>query len=366
MKIACVADVHLDSAFAQFSPPVARARRRAIRDALRAAVERAQHENAEVLLVAGDLYEHERVAPDTGNFLLETFAALAPMRVFLAPGNHDWLGPQSLYQLVTWPENVHVFTSPSLEPVELADGLTLWGAAHRAPAGTRNFLSGFRSARDGVNVALFHGSERGGFPFQEEGKQQHAPFEDAEVREAGLHHAFVGHYHTPINGPSHTYPGSLEPISFREDGSGGVVIAEVAPDGSVTRERVVVTQTRVWDVEVDISSATNAHAVLELVRTELAAKSGMARVTLTGSLDPDVDLDARDIERTCDWLDAVVVRLDGLRPAYDLDAIAAEQTVRGQFVRDVREAQLDDEFKQKVIVTGLRALEGRDDLEVAL
>jgi hypothetical protein len=50
--------------------------------------------------------------------------------------------------------------------------------------------------------------------------------------------------------------------------------------------------------------------------------------------------------------------------AYDLARIEQELTVRGQFVRDVQASQLPPQERQRVIVTGLRALDGRADLEV--
>jgi hypothetical protein len=53
-----------------------------------------------------------------------------------------------------------------------------------------------------------------------------------------------------------------------------------------------------------------------------------------------------------------------LLPSYDLEAIHAEATVRGEFARDTL-AITDDERRRKVLITGLRALEGRADLEVA-
>jgi len=37
--------------------------------------------------------------------------------------------------------------------------------------------------------------------------------------------------------------------------------------------------------------------------------------------------------------------------------------VRGQFVRDVRNSDLADDETQRVLVVGLRALDGRIDLE---
>ena len=76
---------------------------------------RARETRAEALFCGGDLYENDRVAPDTAEFLRTAFAELAPTPVFLAPGNHDWYGPHSLYALVEWSQNVHVFTEPTLK-----------------------------------------------------------------------------------------------------------------------------------------------------------------------------------------------------------------------------------------------------------
>jgi hypothetical protein len=60
-----------------------------------------------------------------------------------------------------------------------------------------------------------------------------------------------------------------------------------------------------------------------------------------------------------------VVRDGQLSVTYDLEAIHAEQTVRGQFARDAAETIEDPELRRRVVLTGLRALEGRTDLEVA-
>src|SRR5207245_7699093 len=115
-------------------------------------IDLAAQEQADALLCGGDLYEQDRFTPDTGEFLRATFESLHPMPVFLAPGNHDWWGPESLYRRVSWSPNVHVFTESRLRPVELTDGVTLWGAAHLAPANTDDFLTGFDVGRGGVNL----------------------------------------------------------------------------------------------------------------------------------------------------------------------------------------------------------------------
>lgn len=365
MKIAHIADVHLDSAFALFSPEVARGRRQALETTLSRAFDIASDWGADAIFVSGDLYEHDRVAPDIGGFLLGLFSQISPTPIFVSPGNHDWFGPASLYARLDWPGNVHVFTEDELEPVELEAGLTLWGAAHRAPANTDGFLDHFHVDRSGVNIALFHGSELGTFGFQAEGKIPHAPFRVEQIAAAGLAHVFCGHYHTPVDADLYTYPGNPEPLTFGEGGSlaRGLVLATIGGDGSVERERRRIATTEVWDVTVDVTGASSGNDVRERVATDLGGCSGCARVTLVGELASDVDLSLDDVGRAAPWL-TVVPRVGTLTTPYDLAAIREEASVRGEFVADVLDSDLPDEVKQKVVVTGLRALEGRSDLEV--
>jgi 3',5'-cyclic AMP phosphodiesterase CpdA len=134
MRLLHFADLHLDTPFRWAPPDVARARRRALRETLTRICRLADELNVDALTCGGDLYEQDRFTPDTAAFLRSAFTQVEPLPVFIAPGNHDWYGPASLYRQVDWPPNVHVFTEDRLSPVELADGLTMWGAAHRAPA----------------------------------------------------------------------------------------------------------------------------------------------------------------------------------------------------------------------------------------
>ena len=120
MKLLHFADLHLDAPFAWASPETARSRRRNRRDALTQIVALAEAESVDAILSAGDLFEQDRIGPDTVEFLRSTFER-TDRRVYLAPGNHDWLSPRSPYALVEWSPNVHVFTEAELRPVELDD-----------------------------------------------------------------------------------------------------------------------------------------------------------------------------------------------------------------------------------------------------
>jgi DNA repair exonuclease SbcCD nuclease subunit len=363
VKLLHFADLHLDAPFAWAGREVARRRRRNRRETLTRILRLADEEAVDGVLCAGDLFELDRCSPDTLEFLRASFARLE-RPIYLAPGNHDYLSPRSPYLQTRWSPNVHLFTANRLEPVTVADGLTLWGAAHRAPANTDDFFAGFLPDRGGVHLVVAHASERSVLPWQESGKEPHAPFDAAEIAAAGVQHAFLGHYHLPRDAEWHTYPGNPDPLDFGETGERGAVIASVAEDGTVSRRRVGVAVSEVHDLTVTLDGAAHADEVAAAVASDLEGIQGSVRVTLTGEVAPSLELDLRDLERLGDGLDGLVLRVAGLGTAYDLEGIAAEHTVRGQFVSAAARIA-DSELRRRVTLTGLRALAGRHDLEVA-
>ena len=95
-KIVHAADFHLDSAFGGLPTDKARERRRESRELVDRLAELVRAEEAELVLLSGDLFDGERVFPET---LERLKAALAGMGcpVFIAPGNHDPYTPHSPY-----------------------------------------------------------------------------------------------------------------------------------------------------------------------------------------------------------------------------------------------------------------------------
>jgi hypothetical protein len=90
------------------------------------------------------------------------------------------------------------------------------------------------------------------------------------------------------------------------------------------------------------------------------------RVILKGGLHPDVDLDLEAILRDCHELSRFMDIDNCTYPAYDLDIIKEESTVRGAFVRKMLERlngytnEREKHIAKQAIVYGLRALDGRE------
>ena len=114
MKFVLFSDLHLDSPFQWAGPSLGRKLRLGLRETLDRICRLAVDEGADALLCAGDLYEQESFTPDTAEYLRSSFEKLTPLRVFIAPGNHDWYGPTALYREVPWSPNVRVFDESRL------------------------------------------------------------------------------------------------------------------------------------------------------------------------------------------------------------------------------------------------------------
>jgi len=364
MKLLHFADLHLDAPFAWADARTSAVRRANRRRTLERIVVLARQERVDAVLCGGDLFEQDLISPDTIEFLRRTFAD-CPCRVILAPGNHDWFGPRSPYARVRWSPNVHVFEDDRLAPLELADGVRLWGVAHRGPVTPRDFFSGFRAEGTAVHLALAHASERAALAWQEEGKQAHAPFDAPELEDAGIDLALLGHYHTPRRDARFAYPGNPDPLTFGEEGERGALLVTIGPDGNLAVEVRSVATSVVHDLVVDVTGARDRDEVASRVRERLEGRSGSVRVTLSGELGLGVQLDHRELAGLGADLDGLQVKAGGLTAAYDLDLLATQPTVRGAFVRDALAKVEGEDLRRRVVLTGLRALDGRDDLEVA-
>ena len=130
LRILHFADLHLDTPFSSMGrgSQISNERREGLRQVVKRTLSLARERSVDIVTVGGDLYNSDYVSRDTGQFLRQQFSEIAPIRVFIAPGNHDPYTRSSLYAEVDWPNNVHIFTEPVIKPIALNDSISLWGA----------------------------------------------------------------------------------------------------------------------------------------------------------------------------------------------------------------------------------------------
>jgi DNA repair protein SbcD/Mre11 len=364
-RIIHIADVHLDTAFRGLDPAVGDARRKQLEEAFERALALAVQRRADALCIAGDLYESGRASPDRGAYLTRVLGELAPMRVFISPGNHDPNDRPSLYRQMTLPPNVMVFSSRRFAPVRLAQDITLWGAAHEFELDRDPILQGFECSGAGTHMLLFHGSDRERLP---PGKECIAPFTEAEIAHTGAAHAMVGHFHSMLQGKRYAYPGSPEPLRAEQDGRHTASLVTI-DDGLVDVSFIDLAATRHITQDFDISTFGDRSALISAataaLRTVVTRPAEIfCRLRLVGNAQPSFELDATDLQRELQSEFPGVVVESAFAEVDPAEVTREGYTVRAEFAREmlrrIADADADERRSLELALRyGLQAFEGK-------
>jgi exonuclease SbcD len=367
-------DVHLDTSFSGAGLPsrLGCRKREAIRGTFRRILQDALERQADLVLVAGDLFEHERVTPDTIEFLKQQFKALGAIPVFIAPGNHDPYMPGSPYRDEGWPSNVHVFHEETFIGVELPGlGIRITGYAFNRSRLTENYFSRLPVLpADLHNLVLAHGSDTAGVP---PGKTAHGPLSITEIAGKNVRYCALGHYHqqrpvhNAIDNTEVWYSGIPEGRGWDEEGEGAYLWGEIG-EGAIRVERVACSQYPFRTLNVDCEGFSSREQIVEILQQQSTAELDtrtLLRVILEGSPDPRLELSLAEIgERLADRVVHVQFE-DRTIPAIDFDALAMQNTLPGRFVLEMNNRIAASEGAEEEILVlarlyGAQALVGRE------
>jgi DNA repair exonuclease SbcCD nuclease subunit len=367
-------DIHLDTSFSGSGFPswLGDRKREAIRATFRRILDNARLHEVDFVLIAGDLFEQDRITPDTLEFLRQQFESLSAIRVFISPGNHDPFIHGSPYREEAWPVNVHIFKVEEFQSVELPDlgvrvtGFGFVGACledhhfQRLPV-----LSG-----ELFNIVLSHGSNMSRVPA---GKSRHGPFTIEEIARKNIQYCALGHYHqqhripNPIDETQVWYSGIPEGRGWDEEGSCGYLLGEIA-DGALRVESQCCNQYALNTLTVDCDGFSTREQILESILQQRGVAFDprtILRIRLAGALDPRLDLSLSELEQRLAGEALYIQWHDQTHPALDFDSIAQEKTLRGRFVRILQErmAAASDEERitlERARLYGVQALGGRE------
>jgi hypothetical protein len=248
MRLLLFSDLHLDVVHPRLSVADGEAARDEARRTFLAICDLAREHEVDALCGAGNLYDQNSVKHATGEFLRDGFESVDPIPVLLTPGHTDWYHSTSQYATVRWSDNVHVFSEIGFRGKVLAEGGTVWGAAH-LDSNQDNLLARvprhFQWPPPGPHVALFHGCEAA--DADEEARfglhsgAVAGRFDREEIAEVGLNHALVGHLgirdtEHGVTTPAYqryTYGGRATQGRDSLPRYGGPVLVTVHPDGRV-------------------------------------------------------------------------------------------------------------------------------------
>lgn len=309
-----------------------------------------QH-SCDLMLLSGDLFDGACSAESLQTLKHALQEAAVP--VFITPGNHDFVSTNSPWLTEIWPENVHIFTRPTIESVVL-DHLNcrIYGAAFTS-MDCPGLLEGFTAnGEEQYALGILHGD-----PTQ--ANSPYCPITTEQVKNSGLDYLALGHIHKSgsfrLGKTLCAWPGCPMGRGYDEEGEKGVYIVTI--EDTATAEFVPLGCPQFHDLEVDATQSLDS--VLPPVGNE-----DFYRITLTGPSEP-VDLEA--LKAAYSRFPNLVLR-DKTLPPLDIWGSAGEDTFEGMYFKLLREAleQSDERTAEQVRLAAQISRQLLDGQEVVL
>ena len=182
------------------------------------------------MLVCGDVFEDNQVSTEDVKKVVTIINRYPELSVYLLPGNHDYLGPGSIYKhpLFSSVKNLIIFETS--EPIKKGD-VTFYPAPieinRRAIDPTTCIPN--TSDIEGIRIGVAHGSLEGSFYTEQ---KIEFPINSNCIQRTGLHYMALGHHHNkrlfPVEGVNRiAYSGTHEQTSFNEKESGYCLLVEI-------------------------------------------------------------------------------------------------------------------------------------------
>lgn len=387
-----LADVHLDTAFEGRSPPL----REHLRDALRTAVERAVDcaidEAVHGVLLAGDLFDDDRLSVATEAFLVDQVGRLddAGIDTIYVTGNHDPGGSGFRAAEIDWSDRFHYVDTRSPTTIELTgpDGTpraTVVAAGHVDAREEANLAARFPEAEGPEpTVGLLHAHVTSAQ--QVEAHDRYAPCTAEDLRAPGYDYWALGHIHTrqQVDEAANAwYPGNLQGRSPRETGARGGLLVTLPDSGTPDVEFRPFAPTR-WEHLTldDLADAETVQALVQNVQStfrettrDATATDWLLRVTLRGPCPMADELASADQVQELEQVLAerldpgsgsgqtvrdVEVRTRSLVPPVDPDAFRDETHLAGEVLSLLDRARTDDEALDAVAPNALAGVPDDD------
>ena len=375
-KILHFADLHLDTPFRCGSPAASEIRRRELRETFASLIDYIREHDIVLALVAGDLFDAAAVTKDTAAFVTAQLASAPSCHFVIAPGNHDPITPDSVYQNTRFPDNVTVFRRAALDCVSFpALGVDVYGYAFVGSTLETCPAVG-QTPKDPSRLNLLCAHADVGAPLS-----PYAPIAERDLSDSGFEYVALGHIHaySGVRSAGHTYyaySGCLEGRDFGETGYKGALLLDLEKENGelrLTPTWLRFSRRRYEVSEVDLSGATDADAVTRAIEAHIATQGygedTLLRLILRGRVSPALTCDGRALSQMFGRSLSYLEIEDATLPLYDAAELEKDAGILGAFFAEMRpllESGTPEERREaaRALRIGLAALRGEDFTEI--
>lgn len=356
MKIIHCADLHLDSKMqTNLSALKAKTRKQEILNTFERMVDYADRENVTAIIIAGDMFDTARITNLTKNRVLNTIKKYPQIDFLYLSGNHDESNCISLLDDV--PANLKIFgktwTNFNYDNLQIT-GVVL---------DENNYTSIYDTlslAPEKLNIVVLHGQIS-----QHVTKNQSEMINLSKLKNRNIDYLALGHIHTYTPGTLdqrgvYCYAGCLEGRGFDECGEKGFVMLEIE-HGKIQSQFVSFAKRQLVEVSYDLSVAHDWFTVEEQILQQVKDISydNLLKVILKGKYTLQMEKHLGMLAQKLEQFFAVKIQDDSTL-AVDMQDVANDVSLRGEFIRQVLASNLSATEKEQTILVGLKALTGED------
>jgi exonuclease SbcD len=341
LKFVHFSDLHLDSPFRSLGSDnaiVAR-RRKDLLEVFDDIIDITKRENADLLLISGDLYEHLYVKKSTIKHINNKFMEIERTKVFIVPGNHDPYLNNSYYKNFEWSDNVFILSDerPKIEIKEL--NTCIYGLGFEGFYKDSFIRDEIKTVNNEVlNILLVHGTVDMNFT-----KKAYNLLTSEELSNLNMDYIALGHFHNRkdnIGQKGTIYnPGSPEPLGFDEEGEHCILVGTISKE-LLNIKHINVSRRHYKSVSVnieDIQSNEEGAEIIQSLLGDLAPQNTLLDVTLKGCTKEEVKIDGTKIKELLDESLFYVNVEDRTIPTYDYEELKNEPGLKGLYVTKLME-----------------------------
>lgn len=259
-------------------------------DAIRTIGKIAVEEQAEFVVVAGDVFETNRVATRTVRRAFEAMDSIT-VPVFLLPGNHDPLDAGSVFRSPTFAREkpAHVTVLESTQPIEVRPGVEVLGAPWTSKRPLNDLVGAVceeLESRPGLTrILVGHGAVDDVIALPNPALISSAEAE-AALDDGRIAYLALGDRHstTEVGRTGRMwYSGSPEPTDYDEDDPGHVLLVELG-DGTCTVTPKRTGEWRFVRERFELNGDADLEALGDWLNEQEPKERMIVKLTLVGTL----------------------------------------------------------------------------------
>ncbi|MDO5036973.1 MAG: metallophosphoesterase family protein [Tissierellia bacterium] len=326
-------------------------------DNFKAILDLAKKSQLDALILAGDIIEGDFFLSQDMYWFLDQLEGLAPLPCYYVLGNHDFLWGQYVTSSLTWPRNVHVFSSHQLGHFDdEKNQVRFMGQSWSHGSGAQTLDLGEGDFRPGYQHILIHHGHFGGrdyFPISPQ-----APWLD------WLDYVALGHIHKYEKYRGHIVnPGTPEPLMADDLGEKYVLLGDLGPH-QLTLKPLSLQKRELKRIDFTLEEDKTFSQALGELKKALDPAKDIYQVRLGG------------YRKEEDFLEALKAQLRdqvfGAFFSHDFEESTygevlyrdQEEELLGRLIQEVNRQDLEKEDRQRVLDLAMEALlksgEGHD------